>query len=74
MASLVDKLRAAIRRDRRSLYAIAKAAELNYAQVHRFATGEHSDVRTRTAELLASALGCKIVIEIRAVRKKRRIG
>ena len=68
MATLADKLRTAIGRDRRSLYAIAKAAGLRYSVVHRFATGERDDVRTRTAESLASALGCKI--EFLAVQKK----
>ena len=68
MATLADKLRRMIERDKRSLYAIAKAAGLGYSVVHRFATGERDDVRTRTAESLASALGCKI--EIRTVRKK----
>ena len=63
VASLADRLRAAIKRDRGSLYAIAKAAELDYQIVHRFASGIRDDMRTRTAERLASALG--MTIELR---------
>lgn len=72
MATLAEKLRKAIQRDKRTLYAIAKAADLRYVIVHRIASGERDDMRTRTAEVLAKALGLKI--ELRPDRRAKKGG
>ena len=72
MKSLVDNLRVAIRRDGRSLYAIAKAAGLRYPILHRIARGERDDMTTRTAEKIAAALGLRI--ELRPTGRRGKEG
>lgn len=67
MANLIDKLRTAINRDPRTLYAIARDAGIRYAVLHRVATGERNDITTATAEELAAAVGLSIEL-----RKKGR--
>ncbi len=56
MQDLIATIRKAIQRDRRTLYAIAKDAELPYSTVHRFATGERTAINVVTAEKLCRTL------------------
>ncbi len=58
--SLIRTIRTAIERDPRSLYAIAKAAELPYSTVHRFATMERTELGLRTASALCDTLGLEL--------------
>ena len=60
MANLMDKLRAAIKRDPRTLYAIARDGGIRYAVLHRVANGERNNITTATAEELAAAVGLRI--------------
>ncbi len=55
--SLIRALRAAIEADKRSLYRLAKDAELPYGTVHRFARKERTELGLRTASALCDALG-----------------
>ena len=65
--TIEDRLRAAIKADGRSLYRLAKDAELGIGPVQRFTASVHGCTCT-TAEKLAATLG----FEVRLVRVKRR--
>lgn len=65
---LAVAIRTAIERDGRSLYAIAKAAELPYQSVHPFARGHRTDITLATADRLCKVLG----LTLRPVRSRRR--
>lgn len=67
--SLIRAIRTAIENDERSLYAIAKAANLSYSTVHRFATHERTELGLRTASALCDALGLQLVK--RSKKRKR---
>ena len=62
---LVDQLRRAIRDDGRSLYAVAKAAELRISPLQRFMRKEHG-ITADSADRLCEALG----LSIRLVRRR----
>ncbi|MCZ6698329.1 MAG: hypothetical protein O7D94_05290 [Planctomycetota bacterium] len=68
----MDKLRDAVNRDERTLYAIARDGGIRYAVLHRVATGERNSVTTATAERVAAAVG--LTIELRPVRKTKKGG
>ncbi len=68
MQDLIAILQRAIERDPRTLYRIAKDAELRYSVVHRFATGERLGISLVTAAKLCQALG----LELRSTRRKGR--
>ncbi|MBN2559407.1 MAG: helix-turn-helix domain-containing protein [Phycisphaerae bacterium] len=55
--SLIRAIRAAIAKDPRSLYRLAKDAGLPYGTVHRFATKERTELGLRTASAICDALG-----------------
>ncbi len=57
--SLSDTLRAAIRRSGKSLYQIAKDANVSQIVISRFLSGER-DIRMETADRLAEALELKV--------------
>ena len=61
---LTNVIKKAIEKDGRSLYAIAKDAEVAYSVLHRFVTGDRT-VNLDTASKIAAALGLE-------VRKKTR--
>ena len=67
MKDLIGELQRAIRADGRSLYAIAKEAELAYSVVHRFATGERVGISLPTAARLLDVLG----YELRRIGEKK---
>ncbi len=67
---LIAVLRRAIKRDPRSLYAIAKDCGLRYSVVHRFATGERSGISLVTTAKLCRTLG----LELWPVKRKARKG
>lgn len=56
---LTDQLREAIHNSGLSLYRIAVDAELPYAVVHRFASGER-DIKLSTADRLAEFFGMRL--------------
>lgn len=56
MQDLIGYLQRAIRDDGRSLYRLAKDAELRYSVVHRFATGERIGINLVTAAKLCKTL------------------
>lgn len=56
MQDLIGYLQRAIRDDGRSLYRLAKDAELRYSVVHRFATGERIGINLITAAKLCQTL------------------
>jgi hypothetical protein len=60
MQDLIVELQQAIRKDGRSLYAIAKAADLRYSVVHRFARGERVGISLVSAAKLLQALGYEL--------------
>ncbi len=66
MSILADQLRAAIVEDGRSLYRIAKEAEVPYSVLHRFATGLRDNVTLDVASKIAE------VLEMRLTAPKRR--
>ena len=68
MQDLIGTLRKAIKRDGRTLYAIAKDSGLRYSVVHRFATGERTAINIVTAEKLCHTLG----LELRSKGQKGR--
>ena len=57
--SLSEDLRLAIRRSGKSIYQIAKAANVSQIVVSRFLTGER-DIRMETADRLAEVLDVKL--------------
>ena len=59
--SLITVIRTAIKKDPRSMYAIAKAAKLPYSTVHRFVRLERSALGLVTADKLCRALGLELV-------------
>ena len=59
--SLSEDLRLAIRRSGKSVYQIAKAANVSQIVVSRFLSGER-DIRMETADRLAEALDVKLAI------------
>ena len=59
--SLIRALRAAIERDKRTLYRLAKDAGLPYGTVHRFARKERTELGLRTASAICDALGLHLV-------------
>ena len=61
---LTADIKKAIEKDGRSLYAIAKDAEVAYSVLHRFVSGDRT-VNLDTASKIASALGLEL-------RKKRK--
>ena len=65
--TMPDTIRAAIERDSRSLYRLAKDSGVDYAVLHRFANAER-DLNLRTADRLCRALG----LELRPARRKRK--
>ncbi len=67
MQDLITVLRNAIERDPRTLYRLAKDAELRYSVVHRFATEERTAVGLVTAAKLCDVLG----LELRPAKRKR---
>lgn len=66
MQNMTETIRAAISKDKRSLYRLAKDCELPYATIHRFATRERTAINLVTAERMCEALG----LELRPVRRK----
>ena len=68
MQDLIATLQAAIERDPRTLYRIAKDCDLRYSVVHRFATGERLGISLVTAAKLCETLG----LELRPVKGKGR--
>ena len=68
--SLIKVIRAAIRRDPRSLYRLAIDADLPYGTVHRFARKERTELGLRTASALCDALG----LSLQPVKSKRKGG
>jgi plasmid maintenance system antidote protein VapI len=58
--TLPDQIRAAIRSDGRSVYALAKAAGLEQRTLGRFANGERDLTSERLGRLMA-ALGLRVV-------------
>jgi predicted transcriptional regulator len=54
---IAEQLRAAIRESGRSLYELAKAADVPYASLHGFMTGK--SLKIETAEMLGKAIGLK---------------
>ena len=61
-------IRAAVERDGRSLYAIAKAAGVTYQAFHPFVRGHREDIALSTADKLCRVLG----LVLRPVRRARR--
>ncbi len=57
---MTEDLKAAIEKDGRSLYAIARDADVAYSVLHRFVTGDRT-VNLDTASKIATALGLKLV-------------
>ncbi len=72
MANLMDKLRDAVNRDPRTLYAIARDGGIRYGVLHRAANATRADVTTATAEELAAAVGLKI--QLRPDRRAKKGG
>ncbi len=68
MQDMITVIRKSIDRDPRSLYAIAQAAKLPYATVHRFARAERTEINLVTAARLCQALG----LELRPKTRKGR--
>ncbi len=67
MQDLIKVLRIAIKRDPRSMYAVAKDSGLRYSVVHRFATGERVGI-----SLVTTAKLCKTLeLELRPKQKGR---
>lgn len=64
-----DQLRAALAADKRSLYAIAAAANVPRSAVCRYASGERS-ISLETAAALAEALGLRLVQNRRRTARK----
>lgn len=58
--SWADELRAAIKADGRTTYALAKVTEIDRRQLDRFIAGERS-LGIESAERLGRALGLKLV-------------
>jgi DNA-binding phage protein len=58
---LIGVLRRAIKRDPRTMYAIAKDCGLRYSVVHRFTTSERTAISLVTAAKLCATLGLKLV-------------
>ncbi len=60
-------IRAAIEADGRSLYAIAKAADVPYQGLHPFARGHRDDIALATADRL-----CKVLsLELKPARRRK---
>ncbi len=60
MADFMQRMRTAIKRDPRSLYQLARDADMGYAILHRIATGQRSNMTVQTAERLADLLGMRL--------------
>lgn len=60
-------IRSAIERDERSLYAIAKAADVHYQGLHPFARGQRDDIALSTADRLCKVLG----LELKSARRRK---
>lgn len=56
MADLTTTIQRAVRRDSRSLYRVARDANVHYAALHRFMSGERPNIRIDTAEKLCRTL------------------
>ena len=56
MADLAKTIQRAVRRDSRSLYAVARDAAVDYATLHKFMSGERPGIRIDTASKLCSTL------------------
>ena len=56
------QLREMIRKSGRSIYELAKAADVPYSALHGFMNNER-DIRLSTAEAIATALGKKLTIK-----------
>lgn len=65
MNPMTATIRRSIRKDKRTLYRLAKDSGLPYQTVHRFATGKREDLMMSTASKLCVALG----LELRSKRK-----
>ncbi len=67
--SIEDQLRVAIKNDGRSIYAIARDAELGIGPTQRFAASVHG-ITMRNAVKLAATLG----LELKLVRRRKTKG
>ncbi len=67
--SIEDQLRAAIEKDPRSLYRIARDAQLGIGPTQRFAASIHG-ITMRSAVKMAATLG----LELKLVRRSKRKG
>ena len=56
MTDLTTTIQRAVRRDSRSLYRVACDANVHYAALHRFMSGERPNIRIDTAEKLCRTL------------------
>lgn len=63
---LAEAIRAAIDRDERSLYAIARAADVHYQTLHPFARRQRHEITLTTAARLCAVLG----LELQPVKRK----
>ena len=68
MQDLIKTLRAAIKRDERTLYRIAKDAEMPYSGLHRFVRAERTAINLVTAARLCKTLG----LELKPARRVRK--
>ncbi len=60
--TIVDELRRGIEQSGKSLYRTAADAGIELSGLCRFMSGERPTVRLDTAEALAAAIGCEIII------------
>jgi hypothetical protein len=65
---LAEKIRDAIEHDKRSLYAIAKAADVPYQGFHPFVRRQREEINLSTADRLCKVLG----LELRPTRRDKR--
>lgn len=63
---VANQLREAIKKDGRSLYEVAKLADLSYSMVHGFINNPNKRLHVESAEALARAVG--FALEIRKIR------
>ena len=59
-SKLAAILRMAIERDKRSIYAIAKAARIPYQGLHPFVRGHRDEITLSTADRLCKVLGLEL--------------
>jgi len=70
MQDLIECLQRAIHDDGRTLYRLAKDADLRYSVVHRFATGERIGINLVTAAKLCHVLRLELRPKTRAAKGK----